>query len=76
MHFLGHKTAKQRANIEEENKRLSAQLKEKTSALDNEIKSRELNYDDIEFVEGEGAILGRGAFGIVRKAMFHGQVRF
>ena len=29
---------------------------------------------DIEFDDGDGAILGQGAFGIVRKAMFHGQV--
>ena len=67
-------TAEREARIQKENKHLLDKLKEKTRALDDEIKSRELDYDDIEFDEGEDAILGEGAFGIVRKAMFHGQV--
>ena len=70
-----NKTAEKEARIQEENKRLAKRLKEKTRALDEEIKSRELDYDDLEFDEGEDAILGEGAFGIVRRAMFHGQVR-
>ena len=68
--------AERESRKEEENKHLMKKLKEKTRALDEEIKSRELNYNDIEFDEGDGAILGEGAFGIVRRARFHGQVTF
>ena len=68
------RAAKAKARAEKENKYLSDKLKEKTKELDNELKSQELDYDDLHFVDGENSILGKGAFGIVRKATYHGEV--
>ena len=53
---------------------LAKKLKAKTRALDEELKSRELKFDDLEFDESDSGILGQGAFGIVRRATFLGEV--
>ena len=52
---------------------LAAELKKKTAALDEELKSHEVDFQEIEFDDSESAILGKGAFGIVRRATFHGE---
>ena len=53
---------------------IAKKLRERTKALKEELRARELKYDDIKFDEGEGAILGQGAFGIVRRATYFGEV--
>ena len=57
----------------EENKKLLQKLAEKTSALNKELTSKEIMYDEIEFAEGEDAILGAGSFGMVRRGTYHGE---
>ena len=62
------------ARTKQENEFLAKKLKEKTRALDEELTSRELKFDDLEFDESDGGILGEGAFGIVKRATFLGEV--
>ena len=75
MHTRRQQTAKEVARTKQENEFLAKKLKEKTRALDEELTSRELKFDDLEFDESDGGILGEGAFGIVRRATFLGEVR-
>ena len=58
----------------EESKFLADRLAEAEAKLEAEIKGDELNFDDIKFEEGEDGILGKGAFGVVRRATFQGEV--
>ena len=73
-HTRRQQTAKEVARTKQENEFLAKKLKEKTRLLNEELTSRELKYDDLEFDEGDDGILGEGAFGIVRRATFLGEV--
>ena len=67
------KADREKARAAEDARRFAAELKKKTAALDEELKSHEVDFQEIEFDDSESAILGKGAFGIVRRATFHGE---
>ena len=38
------------------------------------MNSKQLNFEEIKFDEGPDAILGKGSFGIVRRAQYMGEM--
>ena len=58
---------------QQEAKFLEDKLKDVQKALKVEIKAKQIVYEEIDFDEGENAIIGKGAFGVVRLAYYQGE---